>query len=516
MSADLPDVATAPLIDRLAEEAPETPAQKLHPLTLLLNFIALIPSLGFAFVAIFWTAFDSDYNALLPIIVPVGFAIPMFFSWLSWSRFSYAVGEEDIKIQSGVLARKNRSIPYERIQDVSIEQNLLARILGLAAVKIETGGSSGQEDSLAAIALAEAERLRDLIRDRKAGLTSSPTMADAGPDDIAAQENETPIFAMDDRRVLTAGFFNFSFILLAVIGTIAQNLDFLLPGEIFSPRYWAGLWLDQGFVDDLSFGTQIFGIIGAIFSLVGIGVGSGIVTTYIREYRFRLDRVAGGFRRRRGLFTLTDMVMPIHRVQAAILRTGPIRSRFGWHHLKFQSLASDVSGETDHSAAPCAQMHELKPIFAEANIEEPADTLVFTGVDAAHWWRTAIAVMMLLSAIGTVNGLFVHPGLFALPLLIMPIALLMILHWRWHQYGWSETQLFVRTGWWRRKLTILPIRKVQSVDIDQSPWDHPLDLATVTIGVAGGSSMGPLRIHDVPLAMAEAIRTRLLGAISST
>ena len=362
-----------------------------------------------------------------------------------------------------------------------------------------------------AIALAEAEQLRDLIRDRKAGLIARPTATDPETRVIAAKENETPIFAMDDRRVLTAGFFNFSFILLAVIGTIAQNLDFLLPGEIFSPRYWAGLWLDQSFADDLSFGTQVFGIIGAIFSLIGIGVGSGIVTTYIREYRFRLDRVAGGFRRRRGLFTLTDMVMPIHRVQAAILRTGPIRSRFGWHHLKFQSLASDVSGETDHSAAPLARMHELKPIFVEATIEEPLDTLIFTGVNAAHWWRTAIVVLLLLTAIGTGNGLFVHPGLFALPLLIVPIAILMILHWRWHQFGWSETQLFVRAGWWRRKLTILPIRKVQSVDIDQSPWDHPLELATVTVGVAGGSSIGPLRIHDVPVAMAEAIRTRLLG-----
>ena len=90
---------------------------------------------------------------------------------------------------------------------------------------------------------------------------------------------------------------------------------------------------------------------------------------FIRDYGFRLDRVKNGFRRRRGLFTLTDMVMPIHRVQAAILKSGPIRERFGWHHLKFQSLAGDIGGETDHSAAPCAKMHDMEPIRAETKQE---------------------------------------------------------------------------------------------------------------------------------------------------
>ena len=78
-----------------------------------------------------------------------------------------------------------------------------------------------------------------------------------------------------------------------------------------------------------------------------------------------------------GLFTLTDMVMPIHRVQAAILQTGPVRQRFGWYHLKFTSLASDASGETDHSAAPCASLAEIEPILEECAIRPAPADLVF-------------------------------------------------------------------------------------------------------------------------------------------
>ena len=57
---------------------------------------------------------------------------------------------------------------------------------------------------------------------------------------------------------------------------------------------------------------------------------TGPVRTFLRDWDFRLDRTAKGFRRRRGLFTRTDVVMPAHRVQALRFTTGIMRRRFGW------------------------------------------------------------------------------------------------------------------------------------------------------------------------------------------
>ncbi|QJB69838.1 PH domain-containing protein [Parasphingorhabdus halotolerans] len=493
-------------------------SHRLHPLTLLINFIGLLPSVGFALVALTWSNFDKALDAgflwLAPLIIPLIFAIPMFFTWLAWSRFSYTVGAEDLRIQSGVLSRNNRSIPYERIQDVNVEQKLIARFLGLAKVKIETGGSGGDEDSLDAVSLLEAERLRDIIRDRKAGLIAGTGSQTDAVEGVADEEDSTPVFAMNNTRVFVAGLFDFSFILLALLGAAAQNLDFLLPGEVFDPRYWAGLWMDQEFVNGLSFGTRVLGILGAIGSLVFIGVASGVIRTFVREYGFRLDRVKAGFRRRRGLFTLTDMVMPIQRVQAAIIKTGPIRERFGWYHLKFQSLASDVGGESDHSAAPCAKPDEIEPIMEETGIRNAAPELIFDNVDSAMWWRDALILALALAAIAWALSHFLHPAFFALILLWIPVTASMILNWRRHRYALTKDQLFVHTGWWSRKLTILPLRKIQSVDLEQSPLDHPLNLATLTIGVAGGSALTPLKINHIDYQRAMDLRLNLLGPSS--
>ncbi len=506
---DAPVTTAEPILPEAEDNAS---FRRLHPLSIILKSVAAMGQNLIAMGVLYFSVFDQNIvYAGLAALTLMAFIIGI--TALIWSRFTYHVGPKEIRIKSGLLSRNNRSIPFDRIQDVSLEQKLVSRILGLATVKLETGASAGEDGKLDALALTDAAALRDMVRDYKSGISA---IAEDGVETAAPAteiEERPPLFAMDNRRIFIAGLFNFSFVLLAILAAIAQNLDFLLPDDFFNPWYWAEQLSQQDVVNGLSFSAQIAGAIGALVSLIAVGLGSGIIRTFIREYGFRLHRVdtgQPGFRRRRGLFTLTDMVMPIHRVQAAILRTGPIRQRFGWYHLKFQSLASDGSGESDHSAAPCAQMDEVDPILAETDIANVPPDLDFHRVDPALWWRDAIILMIILGTVSIGLGRFVHPGFYALILLAVPIIAVCVLNWRHHQYALTDEQLFVRAGWWRRKLTILPIRKIQTVDVGQSPLDHPLDLATVSVGIAGGSPMAPLKINDIPMRMAMALRERLI------
>ena len=488
----------------------EAPFQRLHPLSIILKSLSMLGQNMVAIIVLHFSLFDQNIvysllaaTALITMVVGV--------TSLIWSRFTYQVTKREIRIKSGLLNRNNRSIPFDRIQDVSLEQKLVSRLLGLATVALETGSGGGEDGQLEALSRSEAERLRDTIRDYKAGLNSGPTRVTQTEN----AEDSAPLFAMDNRRIFIAGLFNFSFVLLAILGALAQNFDFLLPDGFFDPRRWINALPEQETIDQLGSWVRIGGALAAILSLIAIGFVSGIGRTFIREYAFRLDRVdrgQPGFRRQRGLLTLTDMVMPIHRVQAAIIQTGPVRERYGWYHLKFTSLASDASGETDHSAAPCATLDEIAPILDDCAIRTASSDLEFQQVNPAFWWRPALFTGLASAAIASANGLLVHAGMYAIILLAIPVTAFLFLNWRHHQYAVGEDQLYVRSGWWRRKLTILPLRKVQSVDVSQSPLDHPLDLATMTIGVAGGSTVAPLRIKDIPLKTAMNLRARLFAA----
>lgn len=491
-------------IQRMTGET--APFRHLHPLSIILRSVGTLGQNLVALAVLHFSLFDQNiFHTGLAALALVTLVIGV--TALIWSRFTYQITEKEIRIRSGLLNRNSRSIPFDRIQDVSLEQKLVSRLLGLATVALETGSGGGEDGQLDALSRSDAEALRDTIRDYKAGRAADRTQAASEAEDAPA------LFEMDNRRILIAGLFNFSFVLLAVLGAVAQNFDFLLPDGFFNPRNWLDALPGRDTIDGFSFWARIGGALAAALALVTVGLVSGIVRTFVREYGFRLDKVESGqpgFRRRRGLFTLTDMVMPIHRVQAAILQTGPVRKRFGWHHLKFTSLAGDAGGETDHSAAPCASLAEIDPILADSGIFPPAPDLVFTPVDPAFWWRRTVLQALLLTAIGLTGGLFLHQALLAILLLALPAAAIPFLGWRHHQYALTDRQLFVRRGWWRQRLTMLPRCKIQTVDVSQTPLDHPLDLATVTIGIAGGSAIRPVMIQSIGFARAMELRQQLI------
>src|SRR5690606_38665599 len=155
-----------------------------------------------------------------------------------------------------------------------------------------------------------------------------------------AEREDAPLFAMDDKGILTFGLFEFSLIVFGVLLGAVTQFDFLLPFDIWDQRYIARLF--EGGQEEVAHGSRIaqFGALaGGLALVILLGVFTGIAVTFAREYGFRLDRTDKGFRRRRGLFNKTDVVLPAHRVQAARIETGLIRARFGWHGLKFVSLA---------------------------------------------------------------------------------------------------------------------------------------------------------------------------------
>jgi putative membrane protein len=184
--------------------------------------------------AIVGLASDAGIGRFI-LIAALGAGLAATVALLIWLRFRYWVGEGEIIIESGVLNRQRRVIPFDRIQDIDIEQRLLARMLGLAKVRIETGGAAKDEGNLDAVSLAEAHRLRELLH-RRQGSEAAPGGEPEAPD----QQGEPVLFRMDGRRLLLAGLFNFSlFYLAAIFGAAFQYFDQLIEPMLGDPDRWS-------------------------------------------------------------------------------------------------------------------------------------------------------------------------------------------------------------------------------------------------------------------------------------
>lgn len=435
------------------------------------------------------------------------------FAWLSWRRLTYLTGPEDIRVEHGLLSRNARSVPYERIQDVSIEQKWLPRLLGLAEVKFETGAGGKEEISLAYLSLAEAERLRTLVRERKEG---APAPVATGAQ-VPPSEQPAPtelLFAMDNRRLVRFGLFEFSLVIFAVLLGAAQQLDFLFPFKIWDWDSWRPL-LEGGSERISGYGrtTQVEAALGALLAVVLLGMLTGIARTFAREYDFRLELTPRGFRRRRGLFNKSDVLLPVPRVQAARVRTGLVRYRFGWHALDFVSLAQDEAKSGDHVAAPFARLDEIWPIVRAAGIAPPPDDIAWHRPSARPWLYDTLFHGLFFTALAIgLSLVLANPWpLIAGGLAVAGTVLANYLGWRRHRHAIDDAQLYVRAGALAPHLALAPMVKLQSVEIAQSPLGRWRGYAKLRLGLAGGR----LELVGLPLAEARAMRAAIVEKIAA-
>jgi putative membrane protein len=487
-----------------AEDRAVGEPERLHPLFVLTGIGGALRGMAGAYAVIAYLAVSGRLGtaltgaAALLVVLAAGLV-------LYWRRFEYRVGDTEIRIDSGIFSRTHRSIPFDRVQDVDITQGPVARLLGLAKVKFETGASAGKDEGvLQAITLDRAEALRELVRTRRSG----PGVPSPDP-----QEAERPpLYAMDSRRLLLAGLFNFSLAVFAVLFGLTQTMGDVIGFDPFRRSFWVSLVSASDPIADFVLANQVVAALAGFVSLVSIGIVTGIVRTTLRDYRFRLDRTETGLRRRRGLMTLTDVTLPVRRAQAAIVGTGPVRDRFGWRELKLQSLARDEGGSGDHVLAPLADDEEVGTILAALGWRPLAPKVDWSRVSRAYVWVVTLAVIPLL-LLSLIQMLFFPiVGALLLALLVGGVGMRW-LAWRRTGYVLDSDRLLIRTGWWRRRTLILPIRRIQSVDLTQNFISRWFGTASLAFGVAGGGGFSAHEIPAIREEKARALREQLVSKL---
>lgn len=158
-----------------------TGMQQLDPKAVWLFFLRSI--FGFMFIA-FWIWFGFIVPLTESLAETLGIGLVVFlvvlaisFAWakLSYHFYRYELTDAGFRKELGVISKKYVTIPYDRIQNVDIYRGILARILGLSDLNIQTAGMSagvssvsggGAEGRLPAVSREIADQLRDELIQR--------------------------------------------------------------------------------------------------------------------------------------------------------------------------------------------------------------------------------------------------------------------------------------------------------------------------------------------------------------
>jgi len=479
--------------------------QRLHPLTLLLRVGTSLPALVLILLP---TLQNPNSENVISVVLGVLYglvALPAIV--LQYLRFSYRITPKQIVIQKGVLRRQNRSIPIERIQNIQIEQNLVARLVGLAKVTIETAGSSATEGSLEYVGLSSAQEIRQAVRSFQH--RSAPDAAEAG--EVDTEDDAETLFTMSLSHVLLSGAFRFSLFYIALVFSALQLVD---PEAIVQRVLRSQGRIDQ--ITETMAAYPAFTILASIVVAGVLGWISGILIHLARYYGFRLWLDGDKLRKRHGLFTVTEGTVPLKKVQALILRTNPFMRAFGWYELEVQTVGMNVDEQGHRVIAPFAQYEDILGLARRVRSFELPDA--FGAVSRLTIRRRFFRYTLALSAV-LLPGVYFWPaswwapGGTALPwwgFLLVPLLLgWALLQYRNHGYAVQDDGFYIRRGVLSHYLWILPTEKFHAFHATATIFQRRLDLKTLFVDTAGAATFAYPEVIDLPAGEADRQLDRL-------
>lgn len=103
--------------------------------------------IGLLLLLLLMSTIDVDWlNSIIGWLTAAAFiiwVINAIYAFVQWQTTRFAVTDQRVAYQSGVMRRKGVSIPLNRINNVNFEQSMIARMLNNGVVTIESAGETG-------------------------------------------------------------------------------------------------------------------------------------------------------------------------------------------------------------------------------------------------------------------------------------------------------------------------------------------------------------------------------------
>jgi membrane protein YdbS with pleckstrin-like domain len=112
---------------------------------------------------LFWPALVVGGIIVVIVTVAVG-------AILEARRLAYQLRDHDLSLRSGVIRHRVETIPYSRVQHVSVGRGVIERALGLATLELS---SAGPDIAVPGLSVEDAERIKQVVAER-AGVDDEP------------------------------------------------------------------------------------------------------------------------------------------------------------------------------------------------------------------------------------------------------------------------------------------------------------------------------------------------------
>lgn len=538
--------------------------RRLHPLSWLFMTATSVRGLILPAVLVLFASGGNPlarYELLSLLVLGPGLVAAL----LKQGVYNYRFADEELVVREGILFKKERHIPYDRVHNVALVRNPIHRALGVATARIETAAGGEPEAVMRVLTLDAVDELRRYTLGKERARVATARPAEGVPAEGATAPSEVGSEAVDPARperlpavvddrgtllrvsalelvrlglISNRGFL----VVAAVMGVASQtnwwdrDWDPLYEAAGEAAPQWALRLLQPG-----STSLLIMAVLGGLLLFIVLlrlfSVGWYLTKYYDFELRWEDDDLRTEY----GLLTRVSSVLPVRRIQLVTISASLLHRCFRRAGVDLETVgAVEAEGGGDLNAQLGAvglggNRQWLAPIIEP----QPAVDLVRAvmpdiDVDAVTWvpiaeraaariLRRSLLLLALLTAV-LIAALELTPipvagwhGLW-LPALVAPLVHFGTVGWvRNAGYALTDDAVFFRSGWLRRDVSMVRFDKMQTVKLTESPFDRRHRMAKVAVDTAGAGGEGHrIAIPYLDATVASAVFDRLYAETRAT
>lgn len=428
------------------------------------------------------------------------------YSILAFFKYYFFLKPEKLVVRKGVFKRSLLEIPFDRIQSINFEQNLIHRLFKVVKLNMDTAGSATNELELYALDHDKAKQLSEHI------LNSRKSIKAGTLEKTAAGENESkPVFSLNLFQLLKVGvtenhirsggiiifFFFYIYDSLEDIG-----VDLIEQGEQYMP-------LAKQLAQSLA--IVVFFII--FFSVVAFMIS--LVRTFLRYYDLKMLRKSRGFVVTSGLLNKKERAARDIKIQVINSSQNLLQKLAGLYELVLkQASSAEVSDIKSIKVVGLSKNNvaEIEKYVLKSKYRE-MEELPVKGVNfyflfrRLYYWSLLFIPLLALSLYFKRFDSLIYLGiLFALAIFGSFLA------YRKKKYAIGKSVMRIEGGVFGHSSNLMELFKIQSIRISESLFQRRRKLASIVFYTASGS----VRIPDISKAEALNINNRLLDIVEKS
>lgn len=453
-------------------------------------------------------------------IAVLGVVVSVVASVLQWWVYRYRVGDREITLRTGIIARQERVIPFERIQSVDVQDAPLERMFQVEKVRIDTGAGGGNdaEIELQAMSRADAEALRThLLAARQRLRSGEPMSTSTTVDEIAPPvviDEGVVIRKLSTGELLIAGATSGRVgAAAAIAGVLVQFGEQLMPQRLWERVPWDGL---------LDLGQQVEVLATLLISLAILAWLISIIATVLTYGGFEIRRQGDQLQVQYGLLDRRRTTIPLRRIQAVRIDEAMLRQPFRRAEVRFDSAGFGADAGASGVLFPLLPRADVAA-FLEAAVPEFAQdwqptTIRKLPARARRRYIVAATIgwllLVLIAAVVIWRWIDV-PAVILIPAVLATPFFALLGNMRYRDAGWlaADGRLLMRWRALSRVTVLTQVRRLQYRGFRADPFQRRADLVTVRTAVASGGSQEGFSLPHLDAREAEQLMEELGGPL---